>query len=67
MKLKELDKMANLTFKNTGVDQIIWIRPNMSKNKHQAPILKIQQNSGIIPVSISENPEVLIDRKIKHF
>lgn len=62
-------EMANVSKKDTGLPYNIWIdsRGSLRKNKHYTPRIKVEVNDEMIPVSISESPEILVDKKIPKF
>ena len=62
-------EMANISQNTTGLDVIIWVQTNntQSTGKHNLPRIKFQNNTAtkiqineLIPISISENPEILL-------
>ena len=62
-------EMSNIPQRITGLDSIIWIQTNDSQGtgKHNIPRIKFQNNSGmkiqkdeLIPISISDEPEILL-------
>ncbi len=65
-------EMANISQKTTGLDVIIWVQTNNTLNtgKHNQPRIKFQNNTAQnaqiqsgIPMSISQNPEILLKEK----
>ena len=56
-------EMVNLVKDDTGLDYKIWISPQSGKEKHWARI-KVEINKQLIPVSISEDPIVLLKKKV---
>ena len=56
-------EMANISKKRTKLKYDIWIDSAGSgrKNKHNKPRVKIIIDNDMIPVSISKNPEFLVD------
>jgi putative endonuclease len=66
---KELYEMATISKEETGLPYDIWI-DSMGidrKGKHNQPRLKIKVNNNLIPISIEDNPRVLVGnaKKIK--
>lgn len=63
--------MSNLSKKRTGLDMIVWISScHRPLNKYEIPRLKFQDNvsdkidkTDLIPISISDNPTILIKSK----
>ena len=62
-------EMANISQNTTGLDVIIWVQTNntQSPGKHNLPQIKFQNNTStkiqineLIPISISDNPEILL-------
>lgn len=62
-------EMSNIPQRITGLDSIIWIQTNDSQGtgNHNIPRIKFQNNSGmkiqkdeLIPISISDEPEILL-------
>ena len=62
-------EMASISQNTTGLDVIIWVQTNntQSTGKHNLPRIKFQNNTAtkiqineLIPISISENPEILL-------
>ena len=62
-------EMANISQNTTGLDVIIRVQTNntQSTGKHNLPRIKFQNNTAtkiqineLIPISISENPEILL-------
>ena len=65
----ELFEMANVSKKDTKLPYDIWI-DSEGKNRNIAPNyprLKVDCNGDKIPVSISENPEILVKKRISEF
>lgn len=65
----ELFDMANVSMKDTKLPYDIWI-DSEGKNrnaKQNYPQLKVDYNGDKIPVSISEDPEILVKKKIPEF
>ena len=66
-----LYEMSNLSKKRTGLDMIVWIiQPCGQLNRYEIPRLKFQDNSSdkidkndLIPISISDNPTILVKSK----
>ena len=61
--------MANISQNTTGLDVIIWVQTNntQSTGKHNLPRIKFQNNTAakiqineLIPISISDNPKILL-------
>ena len=62
-------EMANISQNTTGLDVIIWVQTNntQSTGKHNLPRIKFQNNTStkiqineLIPISISDNPKILL-------
>lgn len=62
-------EMSNLSQQRTGLDSIIWIQTNDAQGtgKYNIPRIKFQNNTGmkiqkdeLIPISISDEPEILL-------
>ena len=62
-------EMASISQNTTGLDVIIWVQTNntQSPGKHNLPQIKFQNNTStkiqineLIPISISDNPEILL-------
>lgn len=62
-------EMANISQNTTGLDVIIWVQTNntQSTGKHNLPRIKFQNNTAtkiqineLIPISISDNPKILL-------
>lgn len=65
----EFFEMANVSKKDTKLPYDIWI-DSEGKNRHTEPNypqLKVDCNGDKIPVSISENPEILVRKRIPEF
>ena len=65
-KSDELFEMANVSMKDTKLPYDIWI-DSEGKNgntKQNCPRLIVDYNGDRIPVSISEDPEILVKKKI---
>ena len=65
----ELFEMANVSKKDTKLPYDIWI-DSEGKNrntKQNCPQLKVDCNGDRIPVSISENPDILVKKRIPEF
>ena len=62
-------KMANVSKKDTKLPYDIWIdsEGKNGKTKQNYPRLKVDYNGDRIPVSISEDPEILVKKKIPEF
>ena len=63
-------EMANISQNTTGLDVIIWVQTNntQSTGKHNLPRIKFQNNMEtrvqtheLIPISISDNPKILLN------
>ena len=63
-------EMANISQNTTGLDVIIWVQTNntQSPGKHNLPQIKFQNNTStkiqineLIPISISDNPKILLN------
>ena len=68
-KSDELFEMANVSKKDTKLPYDIWI-DSEGKNrntKQNYPRLIVDCNGDRIPVSISEDPEILVKKKIPEF
>ena len=68
-KSNELFEMANVSKKDTKLPYDLWI-DSEGKNrntKQNYPRLKVDYNGNKIPVSISEDPEILANKKIPEF
>ena len=68
-KSNELFEMANVSKKDTKLPYDIWI-DSEGKNgntKQNYPRLKVDYNGVRIPVSISEDPKILVKKKIPEF
>lgn len=62
-------EMATISQNTTGLDVIIWVQTNntQSTGKHNLPRIKFQNNTAtkiqineLIPISISDNPKILL-------
>ena len=62
-------EMANISQNTTGLDVIIWVQTNntQSTGKHNLPRIKFQNNTAtkiqaneLIPIYISDNPNILL-------
>ena len=65
----ELFEMANVSKKDTKLPYDIWI-DSKGKNrntKQNYPRLKVDYDGDRIPVSISDNPKILVKKKIPEF
>lgn len=64
-----LFEMANVSKDDTGLPYTLWIDSLGSRRKtgHNDPRLKVEVNGNRIPVSISKNPEILVNKKINNF
>ena len=68
-KSNELFEMANVSKKDTKLPYVIWI-DSEGKNgntKQNYPRLIVDCNGDRIPVSISEDPKILVKKKISEF
>ena len=63
-------EMANISQSTTGLDVIVWVQTNntQSTGKHNLPRIKFQNNTEtrvqiheLIPISISDNPQMLLN------
>jgi hypothetical protein len=63
-------EMANISQNTTGLDVIIWLQTNntQSRGQHNLPRIKFQNNTAtkvqtneLIPISISDNPKILLN------
>lgn len=63
-----LYEMANISKDRTGLPYDIWIDSAGSSRsvKHNSPRIKVAVDKELIPISISEHPEILIDKSIPH-
>ena len=68
-KSDELFEMANVSKKDTKLPYDIWIdsEGKNRKTKQNYPRLIVDYNGERIPVSVSENPEILVKKKIPEF
>ena len=62
--------MANISQNTTGLDVIVWVQTinTQSNVKHNLPRIKFQNNTEtrvqiheLIPISISDNPQILLN------
>lgn len=62
-------EMGNISQRTTGLDSIIWIQTydTQASGRHNIPRIKFQNNTGmkvqddqLIPISISDEPEILL-------
>ena len=62
-------EMANISQNTTGLDVIVWVQTinTQSTGKHNLPRIKFQNNTAtkiqineLIPISISDNPKMLL-------
>ena len=62
--------MANISQNTTGLDVIVWVQTinTQSNVKHNLPRIKFQNNTStkiqineLIPISISDNPQILLN------
>ena len=63
-------KMASISQNATGLDVVVWVQTNNAQSigKHNLPQIKFQNNTStkvqlneLIPISISDNPEILLE------
>ena len=63
-------EMANISQNTTGLDVIVWVQTinTQSNVKHNLPRIKFQNNTStkiqineLIPISISDNPQILLN------
>ena len=68
-KSNELFEMANVSKKDTKLPYDIWIdSKGKSRNtKQNYPRLKVDYDGDRIPVSISDDPKILVKKKIPEF
>lgn len=61
--------MANVSKDDTGLPYDIWIdsEGKLRKVGHNSPRIKVDVDGDRIPVSISQNPMILVDKKIPKF
>lgn len=66
---QELYEMANVSKQDTKLPYDLWIdsEGKNRKSSHHIPRLKVDVGDDRIPVSISDNPSILVDKKIKKF
>lgn len=62
-------EMANLQPSETGLSYSVWVDSEGKDRlpKHNIPRIKILVNNEFIPISISDDPEILVDKKVKNF
>lgn len=62
-------EMANFSKIDSGLPYDIWVDSAGSRrnSKHNSPRVKIDVDGSLIPVSISKNPKILINREIPKF
>ena len=62
-----LTEMANATKNDTGLPYDIWLDSagKNRKNKRSEPRFKVSIDNDLIPISISKDPKVLIEKEIK--
>lgn len=67
MKIQVLNEMANLSKEDTNLPYDIWMDSSGIDRavKHNLPRLKVDIEGNKIPVSISNEPEVLVKNKSK--
>ena len=63
-----LYEMANINKSRTGLPYDIWVDSAGSSRivKHNSPRLKIDVDGELIPFSISEHPEILVNKNISN-
>lgn len=68
---ERIDEFANLSKGGTGLPMVVWISANMNM-QHNVPRLKFQNSysdkmdaSCLIPMSIEDNPKILLKNKSK--
>ena len=68
-KSDELFEMTNVSKKDTKLPYDIWIDSEGKNRKSNLyyPRLDVDYNGDRIPVSISEDPEILVKKKISEF
>ena len=66
-----IDEFANLSKSGTGLPMVVWISANMTM-QYNVPRLKFQNSysdkmdaSCLIPMSIEDNPKILLKNKSK--
>lgn len=66
---EELYEMANAIPRDTKLPFTIWLDSVgvSRKNTHYLPRLKVEVDGDRIPVSISKDPQILVDKTIPHF
>ena len=71
MTLREesLYEMANVSREDTNLPYDIWIDSKGKERNvpHSTPRVKVEVDGELIPVSISDNPQILVDKKIIRF
>lgn len=62
-------EMANFSKIDSGLPYDIWVgfAGSHRNSKHHSPRIKIDVDGSLIPVSISKNPKVLINKEIPKF
>lgn len=58
---ERLFEMANVSPDKTGLDVMIWISYKTGKEKHK-PRIKVKINNEFIPISIDDDPEILLSK-----
>ena len=68
-KSNELFEMANVSKKDTKLPYDLWIDSEGKNRKSNLyyPRLDVDYNGDRIPVSISDNPEILVKKEIPEF
>ena len=66
MRIQVLNEMPNLTRKQTGLPYAIWLDSAGDDRDvgHNVPRLKVNVDGNRVPISITDNPKILINRKI---
>lgn len=67
MRIQVLNEMPNLSRNQTGLPYTIWLDPVGDDREvgHNVPRLKINVDGDRVPVSITDNPKILINRRVK--
>lgn len=62
-------EMANVSKEDTGLPYDIWIDSNGKDRKigHNSPRIKVDVEGDRIPVSISNDPKILVSKEIPKF
>ena len=64
-----LYEMANVSKQDTGLPYDIWI-DSLGKDRkieHNPPRIKVDVEGDLVPVSLEEEPRILVDKKIRKF